>query len=94
MTTFWIEMTECNQHFTTFRVWRNRDLRFVEFRGDSMTAGWLNPEDWGNMRPTDAQLLHDGLEGWHTCVMHAGDRVAVTDRHSDFEFIRNMFELG
>lgn len=90
MTTFWVEMTECNQHFTTFKVWKNKDPRWVEFRSDGMNQ-WRTPEQ-ANCGEVPGQKLHDGMLGWHTSVLHAGDSCAVLPHHEDFEFVRSMFE--
>lgn len=89
---FWVEMTENTMHHTAFRVRQNTDPRWVEFRGDAMCR-WIFPEHWGDLTPTSAQLLHDCMEGWHTCVMHAGEPVAIMKTHPDYEHVARMFEV-
>ena len=56
----------------------------IEFRGDPYHL-------WDHRDPTDVQRLHDALEGWHACVLHAGDAVAILPRHPDYAVVDELW---
>lgn len=86
MCVFWIDMPVCDEHFTILRLWRNKKKSWVEFRGDAYNQ-WTH---WENLKSA-AQRLHDSLEGWHACVLHAGDKVAILPCHPDYEVVRRFY---
>jgi hypothetical protein len=91
----WVSMTQNDQHHTVLRTQRAGEVSWVEHHGDAMCR-WINPECWGDLTPTSAQLVHDCMEGWHTCVLHAsdlGERVAILPSHPDFELINNLHDV-
>lgn len=93
-TVFRVALIDNNDHHTTIRVWKNSDPRYVDFRGDAMSR-WIDPDQWGNLTPTRAQLVHDGcLDGWHVSPLHAGDSVFICPHHSDFVDLQRLFDLN
>ncbi len=78
----------CYMHHTKngrdIQVWQPRERGWVEFRGSPYTC-------WRDDIPCQAQIFHDGLEGWHTSVLHSGDVLLLHEGHSDFDFAWNMY---
>ena len=102
---FTLELTRVEYLFTTITVFESGRPGGIEFRGDGIWQWGLgvpecSTEDYRARRPWIrshgtricwAEWLHDGgLEGWHTCVMHAGDRLAILPHHPDYEFVRRL----
>ena len=90
MSTFWIHMPICNQHFTTITIRKNKQPSWVEFRTDGIqqwTAGPLMDH-----LKSRTQKLHDSLMGLHACILYTGDTFAVLPHHDDYEAVKAFFE--
>ena len=90
MSTFWVSMPVCDQHFTVITVRKNKQASWVEFRADGIhqwTAGPLFEALIGR-----AQRLHDRLMGLHACILYTGDTFAVLPHHDDYEAVKGAFE--
>ena len=81
--------SNCISRFTV-RV--GKDTRLVIFGGDGY-------RQWGNSCLRNygksccwTQALHDSLEGWHSCVLHAGSSVDILPQHPDYEKVRQLVE--
>lgn len=99
-TPFWIQGLHCEgdarNHFTETRVWRGNDPRFVKFEGDAYWQ-WMGDSPYRNHRKGFCwtQALHDGLEGWHSTILHSSnDRFCVHPQHPDYEHVVRMWELA
>ena len=59
-------------------VWYQGDRSHVEFRGRPYTE-WDSEftDDW-------FQRSHDVLEGWHSCVLHTDQTLAILPTHPDY----------
>jgi len=80
-----VQLVEMTQHFTTIRARRGHEKAWVEFHGDGYHQ-WTDDDGL----QSDAQLLHDALEGWHSCVLHTGDTLALLERHPDYVAVDRM----
>lgn len=100
--TFRMRFTEFNQCFTTISVWRNKDVRPVQFTGDGYWNWGLgmtnNDVDALHLRNHGkntcwAQKLHDALEGWHSCVLHQfeGD-LFILPTHPDHAAVEALWD--
>lgn len=80
----------------TLHLWSDLDLRaicvrptgsrsWVEFRSD-------HPYHDQRWEVSDAALLHNTLEGWHACVLHAGASLDLLPRHPDYPQVAAMLE--
>lgn len=59
-------------------VWYQGDHSHVEFRGRPYT-------DWDSEFTDDwFQRSHDVLEGWHSCVLHTDQTLAILPTHPDY----------
>ena len=86
-TVYHVSMPVCNQHHTTVVVRRGKEASWVEFRGDG-----LNQWDDDYKFKSPAQRVHDCLEGWHACVLHTGDTLAVLPHHPDYAAVKAYFD--
>lgn len=68
------------------RVWRLRESSWVEFRGPAYCV-------WDYENPSPAQKVHDALEGWHACVLHAGDVLTLLPEHPDYSRVLDLLNL-
>jgi hypothetical protein len=104
-----LEMTECDYHRTTIRVWEQGISAPVVFSGDGYwqwglgisarnNAEYRAKKPWIRAHGTCicwAEWLHDGgLEGWHTCVLHAGGTLAILPHHPDYEHVHRLMEFA
>lgn len=67
------------------QVWFEKERSWVEARGRPYSV-WEEGED------TPFSRLHDGMPGWHTCVLHTNCVLAILPRHEDYEFVRSFAE--
>ncbi len=67
-----------NPDMMVLRVQAQGERSWVEFRASLPYHQWAET-------PSHASMLHDMLEGWHACILHAGDRVALLPWHPDYE---------
>jgi hypothetical protein len=92
-----IEVTRWEYTFMTLTVHIQGSHR-MEFRGDAYWQWNLSsyPDHIRNHGKAIcwAQLLHDSLEGWHSCVLHAGDIVTILPRHPDYEAVTRLIHWG
>lgn len=96
-TPFWIQNVSLGDRgnpFSEFLVWQGADPRPVSFQGD---AYW----QWGDIPARGhggfcwTQALHDGLEGFHACILHSGnDRFCVHPQHSDYAHVARLWDLA
>ena len=61
------------------------ETSWIEFRSD------LPYHLWDESTP--ASEFHDLLEGWHACILHAGDSFNLLDKHPDYERVVRYIEL-
>lgn len=59
-------------------LWFQGDKSHVEFRGKPYSQ-WEHENDGGWF-----QRVHDAMEGWHSCVLHTDDVLALLPRHEDY----------
>ena len=75
----------CDPDLTVISVREAGQQSWVEFRGPPYHEWWV---------PGHNMLLHDLLEGWHACVLHAGQTLFLLPEHPDYErvafFVRMM----
>ena len=69
----------------TIKVRKGGSRSWVEFRSNDSygTTAWDSSQ---------AALLHDTLEGWHACILHAGDTIHLLPRHSDYTAVAKLME--
>lgn len=67
-------------------VWFQGDRSHVEFRGRPYTE-WDSAvsDDW-------FQRSHDILEGWHACVLHTDQTLAILPTHPDYAALVALIE--
>ena len=99
MKTFRLKM-EMTYTDTTITVFRGRDPRPVLFTGDAYWQWGLGrkhtppekmPERAWGAAYCWAEALHDALEGWHACVLHTGDELAVLPKHPDYARVEALW---
>jgi len=91
MRTFLITMPICTQHHTIIVAREaGEHSAGVEFRGDGYQQ-WTAGPGWEHPI-TPAQRLHDAMEGWHTCVLHAGGTLAIHELHPDFAAVAALYD--
>ena len=61
---------------TVIKVRWAGETSWIEFRGPAYHRWWV---------PGHNMMLHDLLEGWHACILHAGDSFTLLDSHPDYE---------
>mgnify|MGYP000359341723 CR=1 FL=1 len=99
---FKMKFTQFDHHFTEISVWKGKDPRPVKFGGDAYwqwgmgqdhndpdTLWLLNHGETINW----AQRLHDGLEGWHSCVLHQFEDgfLFILPEHPDYAHVEKMW---
>lgn len=103
-----VTMTECEYHHTTLQVKEEGIAAPILFCGDGVWQWGLgvpsmSEHEYRRRRPwlrshgtriCWAEWLHDGMEGWHTCVLYTGDTVAILPHHSDYPFVSRLVALA
>lgn len=77
-------------------VWKGNDPRPVVFRGDAYWQ-WFSDSPYRDRGKGFCwtQALHDGLEGFHACILHSGnDKFCVHPQHPDYEHVARMWDLA
>lgn len=95
MRTFRIEVVfwgSRDHPFSCLRLFRGGDPHPVEFRGDAYWQWGAVPERNRGKGFCWSQALHDALEGWHSCVLHAGESVTILESHPDFHRVQELWE--
>lgn len=87
MKNFHIKTVVMNADSTVFRVWVNKGVRYVEFRGPSY-------QSWKGDQSSPAECLHDSLEGWHACVLHTESMLTVMPGHPDYNAVANLWKAS
>lgn len=70
----------------TIRVRRTGKRSWVEFRSNLPYHLWTDT-------PSHAAMLHDMLEGYHACILHAGSDFVLLPRHPDYEPVKAFVEM-
>lgn len=105
---FRLTLTECTEHHTTITVHVQGIKALIHFRGDALwqwslgmppctSAEHRKRKPWirsHGQRICWAEWLHEGLKGWHTCVLHAGDTLSILPRHPDYDFVARLVHLS
>lgn len=99
--TFTIQLVEFNYHFTKIEVFKQGVGRTL-FCGDAYWQWGMGSLDFGTAhirahetRINWAEWLHNGLEGWHSCILHAeGGPFCIHDKHPDYEFVSMIWDLA
>jgi hypothetical protein len=106
--TFNLTMTEWSQDHTTITIHEQGIPALIQFRGDGIWQWGLGVPDmpteeyrarrtWlraHGQRICWAEWLHDGLEGWHTCVLYTGDTLAILPHHPDYGHVAKLVILS
>lgn len=71
---------------TTIRVREVGSPSWVEFRSSLPYHLWTEC-------PSHAAMLHDTLEGWHACVLHAGSDLVLLPKHPDYARVKAFVEM-
>ena len=99
---FLLQMVEATRIRTVIEVYKQGVGR-MEFRSNAIWQWGMGFENQDGS--TDhilnhgknlswAEWLHNGLEGWHTCIFYTGDQFCIHENHSDYEFVAKLFDLG
>jgi hypothetical protein len=105
---FNLTMTEWSSDHTTITVREEGVYAPIHFRGDGIWQWGLGVPDmpeaeyrarrtWiraHGQRVCWAEWLHDGLEGWHTCVLYTGDTLAILPKHPDYGHVAKLVKLS
>lgn len=97
---FWIQcknLGACdNGLISEIWVWRGKDPRPTILKGDAYWQWQFSDSPYRNRGKgfSWTQALHDGLEGFHSTILHAGDdRFCVTPEHKDYAHVERIWNL-
>jgi hypothetical protein len=105
---FNLTLTEFSSDHTTITVREQGISALIHFRGDGIwqwglavpamsTAEYRARRTWLRSHGTRicwAEWLHDGLKGWHACVLYTGDTLAILPDHPDYEHVAELVRLS